>query len=190
MRFRWIALGVLLLAPLAFAEEKNAGVGEEKWLPWEWANFVILAGGLGYLIGKNGGAFFRGRTAIIQKDIADSGRLREEAEAKAREIEQRVAALGAEIEKLRAEAGAAFAKEGERIREETAHHLHLLEQQTEREIESMSRAARDGLRTWAAQLALDLAEGRIREGMDGLTQSRLLNTFVRQLGTVRPEARQ
>jgi F-type H+-transporting ATPase subunit b len=190
MGYRWLALGALLLAPLAFGEEKKAAADEGKWIPWEWANFAILAGGLGYLVAKNAGGFFRARTASIQKDIAESGRLREEAEAKAREIEQRLAALGAEIEKLRAEAGAAFSGEGERIREETEHHLERLRQQTEREVDSMTKAARDDLRAWAAQLALDLAEDRIRSRMDESAQSRLLDKFTQQLGDVRPETRQ
>jgi F-type H+-transporting ATPase subunit b len=191
MRFRWLLLGALLVAPLAFgAEHKNAAEDEGKWLAWKWVNFLILAGGLGYLIGKNAGPFFRSRTAGIQKDISESGRLREEAEEKAREIEGRLAALGAEIEKLRAEASAVFSVEGERIRQETERHLARLRQQTEREIESMSKAAREGLHAYAARLALDLAEERIRSCMDAPAQSRLLDAFTRQLGDARPEARQ
>ena len=190
MRYRWLALGSLLLASLAFGAENKNEPDEGHWLPWEWANFVILVGGLGYLAGKNVPAFFRSRTANIQKDIAESRQLRDEAEAKARDIEQRLAALGSEIERLRAEAGAVFSREGERIREETEHHLTLLRQQTEREIDSMSRAARDELRSWAAQLALKLAEERIRSGMDTPTQSRLLDKFTHQLADARPEARQ
>jgi F-type H+-transporting ATPase subunit b len=190
MRFRWLALGALLLAPLAFGGDKKEGDDEGKWLPWKWANFLILAGGLGYLIGKNAGSFFRGRTESIQKDMAESGRLKAEAEAKAREIEGRLAALGAEIEKLRDEAKGAFTLEGERIRQETERHLARMQQQNEREIGSMSKAARAALQAYAAQLAVDLAEERIRSRMDAPAQSRLLDNFTRQLGEARPEARQ
>jgi len=190
MRFRWLLPGALLLAPLAFGAEQKEASDEGKWLPWEWANFLILAGGLGYLIGKNAGGFFRSRTESIRKDIAESGRLREEAEAKAREIEGRLAALGAEIERLRAEAGSVFSAEGERIRQETERHLARLRQQTEREVESMTRAARESLHAYAAELALDLAEERIRARMDAPAQARLLDAFTRQLGNARPEARQ
>jgi F-type H+-transporting ATPase subunit b len=189
MRFRWLALGALLLAPLAFGEEQKAAK-EGNLVPWQWANFLILAGGLGYLIGKNVPAFFRSRTDGIQKDITESGRIKAEAEARAREIEQRLAALGAEIEKLRAEASGGFAKEGDRIREETEHHLARLQQQTEREIDSMSKLARQSLHSFAAGLALDLAEERIRKGMDAPAQSRLLKAFTVQLEGTRPGARQ
>jgi F0F1-type ATP synthase membrane subunit b/b' len=190
MRFRWLALGALLLAPLAFGAEKKEAGDEGKWMPWKWANFLILAGGLGYLIGKNSGGFFRGRTEAIQKDMAESSRLKAEAEAKAREIASRLDALGAEIEKLRAEAKATFSVEGEHIRQETEKHLARVQQQTEREIDSMSKAARAHLRAYAAQLAVDLAEERIRTRMDPAAQSRLLDNFTRGLGTTGPEARQ
>ncbi len=191
MRFRWLAVGALLLAPVVFgAEQKSEGGDEGKWLFWQTANFLILAGGLGYMIGKNAPAFFRSRSADIQKDITESGRLRAEAEAKALEVEGRLAALGSEIEKLRAEAKSAFAIEGQRIEEETGKHLARVKQQTEREIDSMSKTVRADLQAFAARLALDLAEERIRARMDPPAQSRLLDKFTRQLGDARPEARQ
>jgi F-type H+-transporting ATPase subunit b len=191
MRFRRLAIGALLLAGVAFAaQQKKEAADEGKWLPWQWANFLILAGGLGYLIGKNAPGFFRSRTAEIQKDIAESGRLKQEAEAKAREIEGRLAALGTEIEKLRAEAKTTFSAEGERIRQETERHLARLRQQAEREVESMTRIARESLHAYAARLALDLAEERIRSRMDPPAQARLLDAFTRQLGGARPEAHQ
>jgi len=190
MRFRWLALAALLAAPLAFGAEEKKGDDEGKWAPWKWANFVILAGGLGYLIGKNAGGFFRGRTQSIQKDIAEATRLKAEAEAKASEMEAKLAALGAEIEKLRADAKAAFDNEGERIRQETEKLLARLQQQNEREIDSMSKSARASLQAWAAQLALELAEERIRARMDAPAQSRLMDKFTKQLATAKPEARQ
>ncbi|HTP86943.1 MAG TPA: hypothetical protein VMJ34_08345 [Bryobacteraceae bacterium] len=188
MRLRWLAVSALVLAPTVFgAEEKD---DESKWTPWLWVNFVILAGGLGYLVGKNAGGFFRNRTESIQKDMAESAQLRAEAEAKAREMEQRLAAMGAEIDKLRAEAQAAFSAEGERIREETEKHLARVQQQTEREIDSMGKNARADLQAYTAKLALDLAEERIRARMDEPAQARLLDRFARQLATSRPEERQ
>jgi F0F1-type ATP synthase membrane subunit b/b' len=46
------------------------------------------------------------------------------------------------------------------------------------------------LQAWAAQLALDLAEERIRSRMDAPAQSRLLDNFTKQLAVNRPEERQ
>jgi len=191
MRLRWLLPAALLASAVAFgAEQKDKSEDEKRWTPWAWANFVILAGGLGYLAGKNAGPFFRSRSAGIRRDIAESTRLREEAEARAREIEARLATLAAEIEKLRAEAQGAFSAEGERIRRETERHVARVRQQTEQEIASMTKAATGELRAYAARLAVDLAAERIRARMDEPAQSRLLDAFTRRLGTLHPEARQ
>ncbi len=168
-------------------EHKGAG-DEDKWVYWKWANFAILAALLGYMIAKNAGPFFRGRTEHIQKDMAESGRLRDEAEKRAKEMESRLAALGAEIEKLRSSLKTEFTAEGERIRQETERRLKRIQQQTEQEIGLIAKAATDELRATAARLAVDLAEARIRASMDKPTQSRLVNSFVSEVGG--PETRQ
>ena len=191
MRLGWLPAAMLLTSALAFgAEQKEKAEDESRWTPWAWANFVILAGGLGYLAGKNAGPFFRSRSAAIRQDIAESTRLREEAEAKAGEIEARLATLAVEIEKLRGDAHEVFSAEGERIRRETERHLARIGQQTEQEIASMTKAAGEELRAYAARLAVDLAGQRIRARMDGPAQSRLLDAFTLGLGTARPEERQ
>ena len=61
--------------------EGEAPMPNEIW--WKWANFALLAGGLGYLISKHAGPFFRSRTEEIQKGIQDAAKVRAEAEARA-----------------------------------------------------------------------------------------------------------
>ena len=56
---------------------------------WKWANFAVLAAGLGYLVAKNAGPFFRSRSEEIQKGIKDAAQVRAEAEARASAIEKR-----------------------------------------------------------------------------------------------------
>ena len=67
-----LALMVCFTAAPIFAEEKEQG-GLEV---WKWANFVVLAGALGYLIGKKGGPFFAARSVKIRKDIVEAGEVR------------------------------------------------------------------------------------------------------------------
>src|SRR5438128_2694929 len=79
--------------------------GEAEVSPlWAWANFVILAGALGYLVAKKGGPFFAARSQSIRKGIAEAEQIRASAEASAAEVERRLAGLQAEIEGLRAHA--------------------------------------------------------------------------------------
>ena len=56
--------------------------------------------------------------------------------------------------------------ESERIRRETEHHLQRIREQSVQEMELMTRAAKDELRKYAAELAIGLAEQRIRFRMN------------------------
>jgi F-type H+-transporting ATPase subunit b len=173
---------LFLTAALAAAQETSEAPGESSEL-WKWANFLILAGGLAYLIAKNLPPFFRSRTAEIQKGISESQKIKRDAEARAGEIEARLGALGAEVEKFRTSAQAEMEQEGTRIREETTRHIEKLQHQAEQEIETAGKLARNGLKRYAAKLALDMAEQRIRTRLDASAENALVEDFVKDLGS-------
>ncbi len=129
---------------------------------FKWINFAILAGIIGYFAYKKGGAFFAGRTAMIRRDLEDSARMKQEAEARYAEVERRLAALATEVEALRAQARAESASESDRVREETSRQMAKLRAQAEQEIVAAGNAARQQLRAYAAELAIGLAEQKIR----------------------------
>ena len=81
-------------------------------------------------------------------------------------MEARLANLQSEIEKLRETAHAEMTAESERVRRETEHHLQRIREQSVQEVELMTRAAKDELRKYAAELAIGLAEQRIRSRMN------------------------
>lgn len=161
-------------------ETKEPG-DEDKWVVWKWANFVILGAGLVWLTRKAASAYFTGRTERIRRDIDEAARIRQEAEARAAAIEKRLSALGSEIERISTEIRAEFAHEGERIRKETERHVARIQHQAEQEIEAMGRQVRDQLRAHAANLALELAEERLRKRVDRVAQDRLFHGFVSSL---------
>ena len=166
------------------AQEKSASAAEDtgdKWIAWKWANFVILAAGLGYLTAKNLPSFFRSRTRAIQAGIAEAQQMKREAEKKAGEMDQRMNALGAEIERFRAQAQSEMEQEGARIGQETVRLIEKQQKQAELEIESAGKAARRELKAYAAELALNLAEQRIRARLNPETEARLVDGFVNDL---------
>jgi F-type H+-transporting ATPase subunit b len=177
-----LLLILLLAAFSANAQESSEASGESNEL-FKWANFGILAIGLGYLIAKNLPPLFRSRTAEIQKGISESQKVKRDAEARASEMEERLAKLGAEIENFRTSAHAEMEQEGSRIREETARHLQKLQHQAEQEIETAGKLARRELKGYAAKLALDLAEQRIRTRLDAAAENVLVEDFVKDLGS-------
>lgn len=154
---------------------------------WKWANFFILAGLLGWLISKNAGPFFAGRTKAIQKGIAEAAKLKYSAEVQARGIEERLAGLQAEIDAMRAEARQELQAEAERLKADTAQMLAKVQSQAEQDIAAAAKAARQELKAHSAELAARLAEGKLRARLDAAAQSNLVEGFVADLHATRPE---
>lgn len=182
---RLILCVFLALTPIAVAQEKEAAGHAEStsdpWIWWKWANFLILAGVLGYLINKNAGSYFRGQTESIQRGIVESGKLKAEAEARAAQIQKRLAGIQSEIDQLRSQAKKEMAAEAERLKDETQRLLHRLEQQTQQDMEFMAKAAKHELKGFSADLALGLAEQRIRAALNPTSQEALANAFIQDL---------
>jgi F-type H+-transporting ATPase subunit b len=174
----------------AQAAAKHGEGHEETPMPneiwWKWANFALLAGGLGYLIGKNAGPFFRARTAEIQQGIQDAAKVRADAEARAAEIEARVANLSGEVEALRLKSKQEISNEGTRVQAETQAQISKIQSRAEAEIASAAKQASSQLKAYSAQLALDLAEKQIRQRLDGQTQSDLTVAFIEDLRNEKP----
>jgi len=165
------------------AEHAEEGKGEIVVPDWiKWANFAMLAIGMGYMLGKALPKNFAERTAAIQKDIKEAQALKADAERRASEVEKKVASLGADIEAFRATSAKEMANEGERIRKETAAQIARIEQQASMEIDTAAKVARRELRQYSAELALKLAEDRVRAKLDGSTEAALVDGFVADLG--------
>ena len=188
-----LALG-LALASFALPQESGnkSSTAEETgdpWIVWKWVNFAILVGGLGYLVAKTAPAYFKGRSEEIQRALVEATREIKDAEAKAADLDLRLAGIQTEVENLRGQARAEMAAEGERIRVETERHLMRIQEQAVQEIALMTRGARDELRKYSAGLALDLAEQRIRSRITPGMQEVLVDSFVHDLHGLSPDAR-
>jgi F-type H+-transporting ATPase subunit b len=179
-----VALGLAFASyavPQDSAAQKQDAEQGDKWIWWKWANFLILAGGLGYLIGKNVPPLFRKQSEEIQSALAEAAKIKQEATAYASGVETRLADLQNEIQQLRESAHADMIAESERIRRDTEHHVQRIREQSVQEIELMTRAAKDELRKYAAELAIGLAEERIRFRMNPDTQQDLAESFLHDL---------
>jgi F-type H+-transporting ATPase subunit b len=188
-----LVLAVFLLGACgvcAYAQENREAAAQseqapeqsgDKWIVWKWANFAILAAGLGYLMSKHLPQFFHSRTESIQKGISEAQQTKHEAEKRAAAMEARLHALGAEIERFRVDAQAEMEQESSRIREETGKQIEKLQQQAEQEIESAGKTARRDLKAYAAELALQLAEQRIRTRLDATAEAGLVEDFIHDL---------
>jgi F-type H+-transporting ATPase subunit b len=175
---------LMLLAPVFAAEAEHEGGGHnEPSILWKWANFAMLAGGLGYLIGKHAGPYFESRNQEIQGALQDAEARRKDAEARIAAIEGKVANLDAEIKSMREGAKAEIASEAERMQALTAKLLAKIQAQAEMEIASAAKHAKQQLKVLSADLAIQLASAQIREQMTPATQEKLVREFVAKVGT-------
>jgi F-type H+-transporting ATPase subunit b len=187
---------VLIAASSGFAQEpavdkagekagEHAEAAEQNEMPneiwWKWANFAILAVGLGYLVAKHAGPFFASRSAEIRQGIMKAAEVKAEAEARAKAIEARISNLAGEVEALRKSSQEEIAAEGARVSAETTQTIAKIQAQAEQDIASAVKNASLDLKAQAAELALELAEKQIRERLTPQTQDGLVDSFIRNL---------
>jgi F-type H+-transporting ATPase subunit b len=145
---------------------------------WKWPNFFILAGLLGYLIKKHGAPLLVSRSEGIRESLEAGKKAKAEAEVRAAAVQAKIANLDKEIAALRASCQADLEREAERIRRDAETEMSRIEHQTEAEIISLGKQARVAVRHYAAELAMDLAEQKIRARMSPAIQGALLNNFA------------
>jgi F-type H+-transporting ATPase subunit b len=148
-------------------------------------NFGILVGALTYLLRGPIVSYLASRSTQIRQDLVAASEMRAAASAQLAEIERKMQALPAELESLRSQGAADVKAEQARIASAAdAERARLLEQ-TRREIEMRLRIARRELTEHAAQLAVQVAEQRIRRAITPDDQLRLVDRYASQLREAR-----
>lgn len=158
---------------------EHSGGTPEVSIWWKWANFAILAGGLGYMISKNAPAYFAARNEEIRQGLEEGARLQREANERAASMEARLKNLSTEIAELRTKAKAEIAAEGERVKAETSAALAKVQAHAEAEIASAAKIERAELTSYAADLALQLAQDKLRAQLTGESDGRLIQGFLK-----------
>lgn len=143
-------------------------------------NFGIVAGLIVFAMKKKLPGFFRDRTQSIQRRIEDARKTGEEARRRLAEVEGRLSRLDSEIGNMRREAEEnARAEEKRMLAEAEEEHRRILAS-AEQEIAAAAGNARRELKAYAAELAVELAEKKIRVPKD--TDQVLVRDFTTQLG--------
>jgi F-type H+-transporting ATPase subunit b len=150
---------------------------------WKWPNFLMLVGLLGYLIKKHGAPLLESRSRQIKESLEAGEKAKKEAEALAVGVQRKIANLDREISELRAAARADLDREAARIRAEAEAEMSRIEHHTAQEITAIGKQTRLELRQYAAGLALDLAERKIRDRMSPDVQGALLDNFTADMGS-------
>lgn len=144
-------------------------------------NFAVLVGLLVYLLKSPIATYLSSRGVQIRQELVAAAAMRTEASAQLAEIQRRLAALPAELEALTARGAEDLRAEQQRIAAAAAAERDRLIEQTRREIATRLRVARREIKDHAAQLAIGIAEQRIKRTITPDDQMRLVDRFTTQL---------
>jgi F-type H+-transporting ATPase subunit b len=143
-------------------------------------NFAILAIAIFVPAKKALPGMFQKRNTSIAKSIEDARKASAEANARLSEIEGRLSHLDAEIASIRTNAEQQARAEEERLRASAEEEKNKIIVAAEQEIAAAAASAQRELKQFVADLAVNLAEKKIR--LDESTDRHLVRAFTQELG--------
>jgi F-type H+-transporting ATPase subunit b len=143
-------------------------------------NFAVVFFALWIPLRKRLPGFFRSRSESIQKRVEEARKTSEEARRRLSEVEGRLSRLDADIAEMRREADEGARSEERRMRAELEAESQRILTAAEQEITMAAGNARRELKSYAAALAVDLAEKKIRVDKDA--DQALVREFTASLG--------
>jgi len=184
---------ILILAVLPFllfmsVEEEHQNSNPMAFIA-KAVNFLILFGGLAYLLRKPIIQFLEDRTAQIDTTIRDAEESRHEAETDLEKIERRLHELSQEVEELREKAVLDGEREKERIIRAAQEEGEKTKEAAQLEIEMISRAGIRGLKEYAVTLAAAEALERIQKRLTPEEHTRLIDDSIERLENLHEKSR-
>lgn len=171
-----------LVAFPALAEGDAHGEGSSLFFPV--LNFALLIAALIYFARKPALAFFADRRSRIEGDLREAARLHKEAEERHAKWQRRLADLERELETIRQTSRERAETEREHILADARATAERIRRDASTAIEQELRRARERLRDEASDLAVEMAEGMLREQVTDADRDRLLDEFIARVEDV------
>jgi F-type H+-transporting ATPase subunit b len=173
----------LFLAAVAFAEEG----GEEhvslfKAYFWPVINFALLVALLVYALKKADiKGYFKKRTELIEQSLKEAREAKELAQKALAQVEERLRVKDKEMEEIIASARMSGEKEKGRLAEEGAKLQEKILEQAKTNIDFEVKQAKSAIKQEAAELAMELAEKKLKEKLTKEEQLKLLEESVAKI---------
>ncbi|MGQ9569445.1 MAG: F0F1 ATP synthase subunit B [Thermodesulfovibrionales bacterium] len=174
----------LLLAVTVFASEEGAEAHTSLFKDYLWKiiNFGILA----FILFKFGRkplqSFLKQRAELIEKTLKEAQQAKEAAQKALQEVEERLKTKDKEIEDIISasrrsgeEARESLIQQGDRLKEK------ILEQ-ARVNIEYELKSAKEAIKAEAVEIAMELAEKKLKERLTKEEQKRLLEESLAKIG--------
>lgn len=179
-------IALALVAGLAAVSLASGGAGEEGASPmkafgWQVLNFAILVSVISYFFGKGIRGFFVGRSAGIEKSIAEARQAKEAAEAALAEVNAKLATKDAEVREMIEASRNAGERDREMLIKDGERMSAKLIEQARSGIEFELKQAKESLKAEAAAIAIELAEQKIGHRLSPQEQQRLFEEALTRL---------
>jgi len=149
-------------------------------------NFLILFGGLAFVLRKPVKAMLAKRSADIGEAIRQAEEARAGAEAKAGESRAKLSGLEEEVRRLKTAAEEEGRRESERIARAAGAEADRIKKFARQEVGEQARRGVLELKAYAAARATDLARERIRKRLTADAQADLIDKSIDRLSDVNP----
>ena len=163
-------------------EPEEHGAWEEI---FHWFNFLLIVGGIWWMVRKLLAPFLEERGRLIRADLDRSAKALSEADQRLAAVEAKLRQMDAEMAEMRRAALQEASSERARIEEAAKAESRKALSIAEMEIEAAVKAARQELKRYAAQLAVGVAEHKIRASLTPQTEHRILRSFVQELASLK-----
>ena len=179
---RALLIVFFLAIPVLAAEGAEPDPAESTTgLIFRWLNFVIVFGGFGYLIAKNGGTFFRRNAKEIAARIVEATAAKAEATHELQEVEAKIARLDQDVAEIRAEARKNWEAEAERLRASAQAEIEKIAHAAQEELAASERAAQQEVREIGASMAIERAAALVSSMMNAQIRARMFQSFLSEL---------
>jgi len=179
------SLLMVFIAATVFAAEGGHGAEEYTfmgdWLP-RIINFAIIVGLLFYFLRKPVRDMFKNRTAEIAKAMEESKAARERALAALAEMERKAREMDAETRTMIADAQVRGEKDKQALIEEGRKIVREIQEQVKTGADIEVQKAKADLATEASRLAVDLAEGKIKDTITKQDHERIVKDYITSVG--------
>ncbi len=172
---------VFAFVSLAFGAEEAAHGGLWKEYRWQVLNFAVLVAILVYFAKSPFKAFLRQRTELIEKAIREAQEAKQTAERALAEVEERLKLKDREIEGILDQARSSAKTEQDLLIESGTRMTEKIIAQAKNNIDYEVRLAKEAIKAEAGEVALELAEKKLKERLTKEEQTRLIEESLARM---------
>lgn len=147
-------------------------------------NFLILFGGLAFILRKPMSRFLMERVDGIKVDLEETRSSRKEKQKNLKNIHNRLKKVAEEARSIKQEAENIGKKDRERILQEASIEAGCLKESAKQDIELLSQFGIQELKAYTAEVAVTIAREKIRKNIRPESQAVLIDRSIKKLETL------